>query len=73
MTTTSALTDLLSIGSNDCDCNAGYTDGLKCTDINECKEGIHNCDHNAKCFNSVGGVDCTVEMVSKVIEIHVLI
>ena len=39
---------------------AGYTDdGLKCTDINACKEGIHNCDPNAKCFNSDSGVKCT--------------
>ena len=32
---------------------------MKCSDINECKEGNHNCDSNAKCANSEGGVDCT--------------
>ena len=48
------------IGSYDCDCDAGYTgDGLKCTDINECIEGIHNCHPDAKCFNSIGGLECT--------------
>ena len=58
-------------GSYDCTCLDGFDgNGLTCDDDDECTEEsalcVHNCDPNAKCFNSVGGV-------SKVMEIHVLI
>ena len=31
----------------------------ECRDVNECKEGLHNCSQNAKCSNKVGSFNCT--------------
>ena len=29
------------------------------TDVNECVEGLHDCDPNAVCDNTVGSYNCT--------------
>ena len=33
-------------------------DLVSSTDINECKQGGHNCDMNATCDNTVGSFEC---------------
>ena len=32
--------------------------GNVCTNINECREGGHNCDVNAECIDTVGSFSC---------------
>ena len=49
------------IGSYECQCNAGYNgDGAAgtCADIDECADGSHTCDENATCTNNDGGFTC---------------
>ncbi|XP_069019097.1 fibulin-7-like [Embiotoca jacksoni] len=52
-------------GSFHCFCPAGYnlaTEGRSCTDIDECKNHIHNCTAEQVCVNTFGGFQCvTVE------------
>ncbi|XP_028394545.1 uncharacterized protein LOC114518753 [Dendronephthya gigantea] len=40
-----------------CVCNQGFT-GNPCKDINECKQGGHDCHSNANCTNIEGGFMC---------------
>ncbi|CAL1544000.1 unnamed protein product [Lymnaea stagnalis] len=53
---------VLSDGQNDtrCDCNMGFVSNCDdCEDIDECKEGLHECDLTIrKCINVPGGYQC---------------
>ncbi|CAL1532135.1 unnamed protein product, partial [Lymnaea stagnalis] len=43
-----------------CDCNLGFVSNCDdCEDIDECKEGLHECDLSLqKCINVPGGYQC---------------
>nr|XP_034312980.1 fibrillin-2 isoform X1 [Crassostrea gigas]XP_034312992.1 fibrillin-2 isoform X1 [Crassostrea gigas] len=52
-------------GSYRCNCSEGYRDvnnpkdGKNCEDIDECKEGTHNCDRRkGNCTNTIGSFKC---------------
>ena len=30
-------------------------------DVDECELGLHSCDENAECINTVGGYDCACD------------
>ncbi|XP_077970347.1 uncharacterized protein LOC120328585 isoform X2 [Styela clava] len=48
------------IGSFTCTCISGYTgNGITCTDIDECTEGLSFCSNNGKCTNVEGGFSCS--------------
>eukprot|EP00933_Yihiella_yeosuensis_P081015 TRINITY_DN94549_c0_g1_i1.p1 TRINITY_DN94549_c0_g1~~TRINITY_DN94549_c0_g1_i1.p1 ORF type:complete len:1127 (+),score=189.67 TRINITY_DN94549_c0_g1_i1:122-3502(+) len=58
-------TCLNTLGSYRCTCAAGYmnndngvVDGTSCSDVDECKQGTHNCDHMASCTNTIGSFTC---------------
>lgn len=47
-----------------CICNPGYQEfvrdgGVLCADVNECLSGLHDCDYNAQCINTIGSFTCT--------------
>ncbi|XP_039253275.2 uncharacterized protein LOC120330377 isoform X1 [Styela clava] len=42
-----------------CACQAGFTGGLACTDVDECTTNTHTCHANATCTNTVGSYSCT--------------
>jgi hypothetical protein len=50
------------LGSIRCSCFKGYrlkNDARNCLDIDECKEGTHNCDKQfEECINNPGGFQC---------------
>ena len=38
----------------------GFTgDGFTCSDIDECADGLDDCDVNADCNDTLGGFECT--------------
>ena len=46
-------------GSYNCTCADGYRgDGLKCSEVNECREGTDNCHIDARCKNTDGSFEC---------------
>ncbi|XP_064173635.1 fibrillin-2 isoform X2 [Anguilla rostrata] len=46
-------------GGFQCVCRMGFQgDGLQCTDIDECKLGLHGCHVNANCNNALGSYSC---------------
>jgi hypothetical protein len=52
--------ELLSGPKFGCACIAGYRgNGVACVDVNECIEGLHNCDDRGVCANLVGSFECT--------------
>ena len=56
---TLALT-CLNIGAVEAQCNPGYAGtGTSCSNINECAEGTHDCDTNARCADTDGSFTCT--------------
>lgn len=49
-----------------CRCPWGYRgDGMSCEDIDECEEGLHNCDY--KCINLPGRFRCTCPSGSRLV------
>ena len=47
------------LGSYSCTRNSGYVgNGVICEDVNECSDGVHSCDTNAKCLNTDGSYQC---------------
>lgn len=43
-----------------CLCKVGFDgDGYSCYDVDECVEGMHDCDVNAECYNLVGHFECS--------------
>merc|ERR1712106_820644 len=49
-------------GDYNCTCIDGYEgDGFDCEDVDECVEGLHDCDDNAECGNEAGGYNCTCD------------
>eukprot|EP00933_Yihiella_yeosuensis_P021663 TRINITY_DN17115_c0_g1_i1.p1 TRINITY_DN17115_c0_g1~~TRINITY_DN17115_c0_g1_i1.p1 ORF type:complete len:1176 (+),score=181.49 TRINITY_DN17115_c0_g1_i1:77-3604(+) len=47
------------VGSFVCRCTHGYAgSGSNCSDVNECKLGLHDCDDQAWCTNTVGSFTC---------------
>nr|XP_039264255.1 uncharacterized protein LOC120340068 [Styela clava] len=56
-------------GSYKCQCKTGFladknSKDLKCIDLDECREGIHQCDPEAKCINTEGSYKCLCELQS---------
>lgn len=46
-------------GSQEGECDDGYDyDGTSCVDVDECTDGVDNCDANAACTNTVGNFTC---------------
>ncbi|KJE88743.1 hypothetical protein CAOG_00336 [Capsaspora owczarzaki ATCC 30864] len=48
-------------GSYYCTCQPGWRlqpDGKTCLEIDECQEGLDNCDGNATCTNTIGSFEC---------------
>ena len=39
-----------------------YVGNLVLTDVDECVLGVHNCDVNANCTNTVGSFNCSCNM-----------
>ena len=57
-------------GKYDCECKNGFRgSGRECRDINECKEDLHNCKPNEKCFNIEGNFECEIFAVKPVLDI----
>lgn len=49
-------------GSYNCTCVTGYRgDGFKCSEVNECREGLDNCHIDARCKNTEGSFECICE------------
>eukprot|EP00388_Colpodella_angusta_P014247 GDKJ01035633.1.p1 GENE.GDKJ01035633.1~~GDKJ01035633.1.p1 ORF type:complete len:667 (+),score=104.25 GDKJ01035633.1:166-2166(+) len=51
-------------GIGSCACPRGYTgdgylSGIGCIDIDECASGIHSCDPDERCTNTIGGYKCS--------------
>ncbi|KJE95002.1 tyrosine-protein kinase ITK/TSK [Capsaspora owczarzaki ATCC 30864] len=49
------------LGTYYCTCQAGWRlqpNSRNCTEINECQEGLDNCDGNAICTNTIGSFEC---------------
>ncbi|XP_065193998.1 uncharacterized protein LOC135825194 isoform X2 [Sycon ciliatum] len=48
-----------SYGSFGCECNTGFKgDGRLCNDLDECTDGVHECNEHAMCNNTVGSYSC---------------
>ncbi|XP_022103402.1 uncharacterized protein LOC110986089 isoform X2 [Acanthaster planci] len=50
------------IGSFECYCDSRYetgVDGHDCIEIDECTDGLHDCDAVATCNNTIGSFTCT--------------